>query len=255
MEERGPLLPDSAELFERTGIHDRPKTDRSQRVRQRMLEELLPAVESVLDVGCGDGSAINHLPHPLVVGCDASARSLRQVKKPAVLATITKLPFPSGAFQLVMCNEVLEHLDPVELGQAAAELMRVTSRFLLVSVPYREDPLSYSHRCPQCQEVSNLYGHRTVFDEATLLSLFPGAHATVRRVWPVRRWSPSLLKLRTGHFDLWRYARHSMCPHCGNTRFENHQQRPLYRLFDVLNYVLHPVRTDRRWLMALLDLG
>ena len=48
-------------------------------------------------------------------------------------ADAEKLPFPADAFDLTVCVEVLEHLrDP---RQGLAELARVTTRHLLVSVP------------------------------------------------------------------------------------------------------------------------
>ena len=43
------------------------------------------------------------------------------------------LPFPANSFDLVVCSEVLEHLDDVR--QAVSELTRVSARHVLISVP------------------------------------------------------------------------------------------------------------------------
>ena len=49
-------------------------------------------------------------------------------------ASICDLPFRSGAFDLVVACEVLEHVD--DPRRALEELLRVTSRFALLSVPH-----------------------------------------------------------------------------------------------------------------------
>lgn len=49
----------------------------------------------------------------------------------AVTAGVTRLPFPDGAFDVVLCSEVLEHLvRPIE---ALAELMRVARRAVVLT--------------------------------------------------------------------------------------------------------------------------
>ena len=48
--------------------------------------------------------------------------------------SVHKLDFADGAFDLVLCLEVLEHLD--QPAVALSELARVTRRDLVVSVPH-----------------------------------------------------------------------------------------------------------------------
>jgi SAM-dependent methyltransferase len=98
--------------------------------------------ESVLDAGCGEGEALHRLAAVLpgrVAAVDLEDRCVAEVRArfPAVEASrgsVTDLAFADASFDLVLCLEVLEHLD--DPAAAVAELARVSSRHVVVSVPY-----------------------------------------------------------------------------------------------------------------------
>ena len=97
-------------------------------------------VRTILDVGCGDGALTVRLAEEWdVTGADMSAVALEHVKTAAVQASATDLPFADGSFDLVLSSEMLEHLSPGDYGRAISEMSRVTRRYLLLTVPYRED--------------------------------------------------------------------------------------------------------------------
>jgi hypothetical protein len=85
--------------------------------------------------------------------------------------------------------------------------------------------------------------------------LFPGGAFVARGSWPVRPYSPGLLRLRTARLGLWKYASYARCPACGNKEFENHERRLLFRLAGTLNSLLHPRKTRHRWLLVRVDLA
>ena len=96
----------------------------------------------VLDVGCGEGFVLEYLkeklPHIHLCGLDLDRKALELAKArnndmPFYLGDIFHLPFADGSFDLVICLEVLEHLESPWL--AVEELARVSSRDILVSVP------------------------------------------------------------------------------------------------------------------------
>jgi SAM-dependent methyltransferase len=96
---------------------------------------------SVLDAGCGEGFAMRYLmgeSRAAVVGLDGSASALRVAGRinpgrSFIAGDLLRLPFPDRSFDLVICIEVLEHLDRPEQG--LAELRRASRRWLLLSVP------------------------------------------------------------------------------------------------------------------------
>lgn len=113
-----------------------------------MVQALWP--RELLDVGTGRGAFLWPLldaggAFP-VVAIDVSeeeAGNLAAVRRGGIhrLSVLrmhtTRLAFADGSFDGVTALEVLEHLPAPEL--AALELVRVARRFILVSVPSRED--------------------------------------------------------------------------------------------------------------------
>ena len=121
---------------------------------ERDLDDLFgqAAPKSVLDVGCGEGVLTERWARRLssdegpsrVVGIDLEDPKLRadwEKRRAANLEframEVERLQFADGEFDLVAATEVLEHVADPE--RALAEMTRVASRFLLVSVP--QEPL------------------------------------------------------------------------------------------------------------------
>ena len=97
---------------------------------------------SVLEVGCGEGELALHLwqqgPRPERFEiCDVELDRLRPDLPPAIearRASIYELPWDTDAFDLVLCCEVLEHLQ--RPGEGLSELARVARRHVLLSTPW-----------------------------------------------------------------------------------------------------------------------
>lgn len=106
-------------------------------VRQRST------LETMIEFGCGEGVSTWYLhqllPDVRVVGFDIhhpSVEIARQIAPSALslVGDVTRAPFPSGAADLVVVLEVLEHLnDP---SQALREAARVSRRWCIFSVPH-----------------------------------------------------------------------------------------------------------------------
>jgi SAM-dependent methyltransferase len=98
--------------------------------------------DSVLDAGCGEGETMTRLEGCLperVAGIDVREEcvAFTQRRFPSVdvsQGSVYALEFPDRAFELVLCLEVLEHLD--DPAAAVSELSRVSDRDLVLSVPH-----------------------------------------------------------------------------------------------------------------------
>lgn len=90
----------------------------------RAVAEVHP--RRVLDAGCGTGDWATLVAAPEVVGVDSSAAAVQAARARGVdarRAEIESLPFDDCAFDVVMCNSVLYHLEDVDAG--LRELVRV----------------------------------------------------------------------------------------------------------------------------------
>ncbi len=102
------------------------RESRSKFVATRFNEYL---DKSVLDVGCFEAPLRDLLRSASYTGIDIAGRPDLIVN----LERIDHLPFADNAFTCVLCIDVLEHLD--NLHTIFAELMRVSDRFIIISLP------------------------------------------------------------------------------------------------------------------------
>ena len=96
----------------------------------------------ILDAGCGEGFILKKL-HDLKIGnhlegIDAVMEAVKIGNKLHPFLNIKKgdiynLPYKDNSFDLVICTEVFEHLDDPQ--KALSDILRVSSRYLLLSVP------------------------------------------------------------------------------------------------------------------------
>lgn len=100
--------------------------------------------QSILNLGCGQGRSMRQVNKchrwGLTVGVDIFAPYLKECKKQMihnehVCADIRKLPFRRKSFDIVLCMQVLEHLEKGD-GENLIEAMEEIARSqVLISVP------------------------------------------------------------------------------------------------------------------------
>ena len=214
--------------------------------------DILPAdAGSVLDVGCGDGFITNALPAQLrVIGLDLSPQALGHVVRPRLAGSITALPFPDAAFDLILTSDVLEHMPAALYRTALAELARVAAKYILVVVPHAEQLESNFARCTDCGRVYHVNWHQRRFREDDLFGLLP------------EPWQPIEIRLtgddtlpppdptvglrhELGLFRTWAQA---LCPECGSrNQATGDPEGPVARALDSLR--------SQRWAHALAATG
>jgi SAM-dependent methyltransferase len=141
------------------------------------------APRTVLDVGCASGELGGLLlgagflhQGGSYVGVDVSPEQValartRHPERTFVEAAADRLPFPDGAFDLVIACEILEHVRrPAEV---LAELRRVCTGWVLVSVPW--EPWWRVLNCLRGKywgELGNTPGHLQHFSRRGIRKLF-----------------------------------------------------------------------------------
>ena len=144
--------------------------------RARLTAAAVPAdVQSILEVGAGNGTVINALANPKQdpVALDISFEALRIIKGvKRVRGSGNNLPFASNCFDMVLACELLEHL-PVSIYKAVIdEIARVSKKYILITVPFREKLEWNLARCPSCGCIFNGAYHVRSFEENELGAMF-----------------------------------------------------------------------------------
>ena len=187
---------------------------REQRYRLFMSLCQVKPEERILDVGAGEGSALERFnrTNPITaVDLRTDARDWLASENVSVqYADGTQLPFPDGSFPVVFSNSVIEHV-PKDLQQAFAnEIRRVGERYF-VQTPNRYFPIEPHYQMPLVQFLPEktlkalnrrfTMGFRakgewydtTLLTESDLRRLFPDAEIHRERMFGVTK---SLMAVR-----------------------------------------------------------
>lgn len=174
-----------------------------RRLMARFHRDLLAQVgyfdpKTVLDAGCGEGRTSALVSRSLgvrMVGIELERAALAEApivdEVSFVRGSVYELPFETGSVDVVMCTEVLEHLDDPDA--ALRELVRVARDGVVVTVP-REPWWRAANmaRGSYLGEFGNTPGHVQHFTKRGLAELLAGQ--------PIRWYV-------LGHSTLWRVAR------------------------------------------------
>jgi len=210
--------------------------DPRQAERARRTAEILPAeATTVADIGCGAGIVTSHVRArgTRVVALDFAATPLLQVAPPRVQADVAKLPFPDRSFDGIVASEVIEHLSMPIRREALGEICRITRRWVLLTVPYREDLARALVCCAECGCTFHRYRHTASFDEKTLSQLLLPEFAPERMTLlgeSSRRPLHAAVRLAQLAGGYTAPGSSSRCPMCGNTERFVHNRNGLTRL-------------------------
>ncbi len=230
-----------------------------ERMRARISASLLGTdVESVLDVGCGNGFVTSHFKaQKRVVGLDPSPVALAEFPGESVVGYGDNLSFADLSFDAVVCLEVLEHLEQDVFERSITELARVARSYLLVSVPYRQDLRREMVRCAECGLKYHADLHRRSFrDSGEFERLFPGfkREALVLLGECVRVRSRLYRSLRSMMLGADHWSAFARCPACASSETVPRDQvgwKPVRWIFANLGWRM-PKQRVPRWMIVLL---
>ncbi len=133
------------------------KNKLKQRMIKKMQELIINIIEDEIsfcegkvldfaDVGCGEGFVSDIIKKKYdflnITGIDYSEAAIEHAKKLCdtinfTTGSIYGLDYSDNSFDIVLCSEVLEHLEQPEKG--LLELLRITKKSIILSVP--NDPI------------------------------------------------------------------------------------------------------------------
>jgi SAM-dependent methyltransferase len=237
-----PTGPLDINLFENASHWER-RHHSDEEARIAATVELVPAsVDSLLDVGCGDGRITNRLTNRIrrVVGVDASAAALSYVDGETHQGPVDQLDFPDDSFDLVSCLEVIEHLPGSAFEACLAEIERVARRYALISVPLLETLAVKNLPCAICGHRFNQTGHLRRFSKRDLGSLLRTMRVVeLRECGAAQRhyYNRGLLMIRQRIAGVYNRSPNAICPECGTNLFPTnvHERNSISDACDVRN--------------------
>ncbi len=112
--------------------------------RFKFIITILPDdVKTILDVGAWDNTFKKMLE---CEGFKVVAADTKPHHADVLQADSRCLPLKDNTFDAVTALEILEHLDRRTMDGVLRELVRVSRKYIIISVPHREIPLGKDHR-------------------------------------------------------------------------------------------------------------
>ena len=211
----------------------------------------------VLDVGCGDGrlsKEVSKEGERYVVGLDLSTAALARVSLPKCCGSAAELPFADSSFDLVMATEIVEHVPEALYGRVLGELARVSSKYILITVPNGENLDENTALCAACGGHFHVWGHMRAYTSEIMERLFAGFSLSYVSSFggPVDKYNKLLLWIRHRVAGSWAWETGTVCYRCHATRPHQARSPFLAKVCDFLNarfWAPHAKRAG--WLLAL----
>jgi Methyltransferase domain len=204
-------------VIDEAGLH---ATEKEQSRIRDLLELTSSSGETLLDIGARDGylSKLFADRFKRVVALDLERPDVVHPRVEPVAGDATALAYGDGAFDSIVCAEVLEHIPESSLERACREIARVARYAVVIGVPYKQDLRYGESKCQTCGKINPPWGHLNTFDEQRLEALFRGL--TVARISYVGRTrertnaiSQRLMRFAGNPYGT--YSQDEPCVHCG----------------------------------------
>ena len=106
--------------------------------------------KTILEVGVGNHIVYDYFKNR---GFAITSLDIDPLTKPDVLGSVEKIPFEDGRFDVVLCAEVLEHLQFEQFQANLKELARVSKKHVILTLPHWGRHFSFDVRLPLVKRI------------------------------------------------------------------------------------------------------
>ncbi len=221
---------------------------------QIVKQFIAPDVQSIIDIGCGNGIITNELSNDYnITGVDFSYEALHFVQCKKIQCSSDKMAIHGHSFDMVFSSELIEHLPLEMLKETISEFKRIAQKYIFITVPNNENlPKNYI-KCPKCMDIFHSYGHLNSFTAQALTDIVGRDFVPVKMGYYgaiVRDYNKTLLRIRHKVANKWfQPSENTICPHCGNRTFESQKGNVISKFCNGLNNIISSQRPY--WLFVL----
>lgn len=209
-------------------------------------------VNSILDVGCGDGTiseAINN--HFSVIASDRSINAVKHVKTKRLVNSTDLIALKKNSVDLVFSSEMIEHLPDKIFYSAINEFKRVTKKYIFLTFPNNENIEKQNTQCSKCNFIFNKSYHLRSLNSDSIKNLFP-EYKIIKQFTVgnyIRQYNKFLSKIKHKYSpsnswipNYWTKSdnalRSTMCPNCGHSFQIPYKFHPIASACDMLNILV-----------------
>ena len=220
-------------LYESTHVWDQSLQLGQKNLTQAIIDFFPKEINSALDIGCGDGkltSTLIEVTKCPFVGLDTSQEALSRCSFHTIQADATDLPFQENAFDLVLTTDMLEHLPRDMEDKVWEQLFRVSNKWVMVAVPFREELLEATAKCHECGTPYHVNWHMRSYDWPELISRCPDSYVVDKIVLTGEPWSAHPIletRFRREIMNEWGGWTEAVCPHCNKPGTSPDPLKPL----------------------------
>lgn len=222
-----------------------------------ILEKIPNDVQSILDIGCGNGIITNRLNERYqVTGVDNSAEALAHLEGSAIQSSCADIPVEDQSYDMVFSSELLEHLDDSLLSKTIIEFRRIAKKYVMIAVPNNEQLQRSWIKCPDCKKTFHVYGHIQTYTPQGLVGLMG---TDWKLLWHtalghnVQYFNLPLLNIRQKTFGQYFPANEfTICPHCSNREFSSPPKNIFTKIINGTNKVIAGTGKPY-WLLTLFE--
>lgn len=220
-----------------------------------VLKNIPDDVNSIIDVGCGNGIITNVLYKKYnISGVDMSQAALKHLNCPTIQCSSDNIPVKSSSFDMVFSSQLLEHLTDIQLTDTIKEFKRIAHKYILITVPNEEFLKFCEVQCPNCGNIFNTNGHMQSFTSKKIESIFAEDFNLIHHEVGGnlhRKYNPTLMNIRQRYGK--RYfnpIKYTMCPKCDNDTFPYIHGNLISKACNGINRVISG--KSPYWLLVLL---
>lgn len=224
----------------------------------RIIETLnmLPKnAKSLLDVGAGNGEFLKKIEENLNIktyGLEISKTAIKNsvCKTELINQSLLDVEFDNDSFDVISCLEVIEHLRYEEYSQALERLIKYSNKYILISVPYKEERTNII--CPYCSCEFNPWYHLRNFDIEKLNSLHPKInlidYKLISKTKKIRFYK---FFKKLGLINMKSFSHKHLCPQCG---FKKEKSKRIKNSTPSLNFLKSIFYYEQpRWVICLYE--